>query len=284
MKLFRYLTIMILGAVLYSCQEPMLVTPDDVERGVYVTFDPENTNINSGDIAGTPITGTFDVPADNVASHAINVQRIYDRGESESDFVHVETITEFPYEFSIDGDELAAMFGIPVEETFGNFYQFSCEATGTNGQVASWDNLHNDIVGSPEQLQGFRFRAAVVCPSDPEVIVGTYDAVTTALFPGFDPLVDFAYTVTISTTDEEGFYEISDFSFGTYDHLYGPWYGGGDLPGTIQDVCGIFFYTNTLDPWAETVSGDFTFNADGTITVECVTTFGEEWTTVMTKQ
>ena len=124
MKLFRYITILVLVSLVYSCEEPMLVTPDSVPRGVFVTFEMGNSDINSGDIAGTPITGVFDVPVANVESHEVSVKRIYDQGESESDYVLVTTITDFPYDFSIDGFEIADLFGIPVEETFGNFFSF----------------------------------------------------------------------------------------------------------------------------------------------------------------
>jgi hypothetical protein len=280
----RYLTIAILVALVYSCEKPMLVTLDDLPRGIYVTLDLANSNINSGNVEGTPISGTFDAPAHNVAKHDIYVKRIYDQGASESDYIFLESVTSFPYEFSVSGTELATLFGVDLEEIFGNFFQFNCEATGVNGQLATWDNLDSDLVGSPEQLQGFRFRAAVVCPSDPNVIVGTYTTLASGQFPDFGDFTDFAYEVTITATDEEGFYTISDYSFGTYDFYYGPWYGGGDLPGTIQDVCGVFFITNTLDPWGETVSGDFTFNGDGTITVTGGTSYGETWTAVLTRK
>ena len=287
MRLYRYITLLLLAALVWSCETPMLINPADVERGIYVTFDPTNTNINSEDIEGTPVAGTFDVPANNVASHAISVKRIYDNGASETDFIPLLTITDFPYEFSIDGNELADLFGVPVEETFANFYEFKGEATGLNGQVATYDNLHSDLVGSPEQLQGFKIRAAVVCPSDPNVIVGTYTAVTTSTFPDFaDPVVDLTKTITITATEDEGFYEISDFTFGTYDYFYAAegWCPYGDWAGTIQDVCGNFFLVNTFDPWGETGIGDFTFNGDGTITVVGGTSYGETWTAVLTKQ
>ena len=270
--------------MVYSCEEPMLVTPDSTPRGVYVTFEMENSDINSGDIEGTPITGVFDVPVANVESHAIHVMRIYNQGESESEYVPVATVTEFPHDFSIDGYELADLFGIPVEETFGNFFIFNCEATGTDGSLATYDNLHPDLIGSGEQLQGFRFQGQVICPSDPSVIVGRYATVTSGVFPADPPFEfeGFESEITITTSDEEGFYTISDYSFGTYDWLYGT-DTGGNLPGTVQDVCGQFFIVNTLDPWNETVSGDFTFNADGTITVVGGTTWGEVWTAVLTK-
>lgn len=287
MKLQRYIAIILLAVMAFACETPMLINTDDVEKGIYVTLVLGNTNINSDDIAGTPITGTFGSPSGNVASHDVYVKRIYDDGASESDYVLVETISTFPYDFLIDGNELAALFGVPVEETFANFYQFNCVATGNNGQIADYDNLHNDLIGSAEQLQGFRFRAAVVCPSDPDVIVGTYTSVTDATFPDFaEPVVGLVSTISISATENEGFYDISDFTFGTYDHFYAAvgWCPEGDWPGTIQDVCGKFFLTNTFDPWGEVGFGDFTFNPDGTITVEGGTNYGEVWTAVLTKQ
>ncbi len=185
MRLFKYYIIVVLVALGYSCETPMLINPEDVDRGIFVTFEPGNMNMNSDDIAGTPVTGTFDVRVDNVASHDIYVRRIYDRGESESDLVLLETITSFPYEFSVDGSELAALFGVPLEDIFGNFFEFNCEATGKNGEIATVDNLHPDFLGAPEQLQGFQFQGAVVCPSDPNVIVGTYSTVADGTSPDF---------------------------------------------------------------------------------------------------
>jgi hypothetical protein len=252
MKLMKYLVITILVVLAYSCEEPMLLNPQETPRGIYVTYDAISWNINSEDIEGTPVTGTFDVPANNVASHDVYVKRIYDNGDSESDYLFLETITDFPYDFSVDGNELAALFGVPVEETFANFYHFNCEATGTNGQLATYDDLEGELIAYPAQMQGFRFQAAVVCPSDPDVIVGTYTAVTSSTFPDFaDPVVDLEKTIVISVTDEEGFYSISDFTFGTYDHFYAAvgWCPYGDWEGTIQDVCGKFFMVETFDYW-----------------------------------
>ena len=287
MKLIKYLVISILVVLAYSCAEPMLLNPDETPRGVFVTYDALTWNINSEDIEGTPVTGTFDVPANNVASHDVYVKRIYDNGDSESDYLLLQTITDFPYDFSVDGNELATLFGVPVDETFANFYHFNCEATGTNGQVATFDNLEGELVAYPTQMQGFRFQASVVCPSDPTLIVGTYNTVTTAQFVDFgDPVEGLEHTVTIAESGEEGYYTISSYSFGTYDYFYGTvgWIPPGDWEGTIQDVCGTFFISETLDPWGDTVLGDFTFNEDGTITVVGGNTYGDSWTAVLTKQ
>lgn len=287
MKLMKYLVISILVVLAYSCAEPMLLNPDETPRGIFVTYDALNSSINSEDIEGTPVTGIFDAPADNVASHDVYVKRMYDDGASESEYMHLETITEFPYDFSVDGNELAALFGLPVEEIFANFFTFNCEATGANGQRATYDNLEGELISYPAQRQGFRFQAAVICPSDPTLIVGTYNTVTTAQFVDFgDPVEGIEHTVTISESGEEGYYTISCYSFGTYDYFYGAvgWIPSGDWEGTIRDVCGSFSISNTLDPWGDTVLGDFTFNADGTITVVGGNTYGDTWTAVLTKQ
>ena len=159
MKLMKYLIISILVVLAYSCAEPMLLNPEETPRGIFVSYDPISSNINSEDIEGTPVTGTFDVPADNVASHDVYVKRIYDDGASESEYAFVETITEFPHDFSIDGNELAELFGVPVEETFANSYTFNCEATGFNGQVATFNDLEGELIAYPTQMQGFRFQA-----------------------------------------------------------------------------------------------------------------------------
>ena len=287
MKLMKYLVISILVFLAYSCTEPMLLNPDETPRGIFVTYDAISWNINSEDIEGTPVTGTFDCPASNVASHDVFVKRIYDDGESESEYVFLKSITEFPHDFSVDGNELAALFGVPIEETYANFYTFNCEATGFNGQVATYENLEGELNAYPTQMEGFRFQAAVVCPSDPDVIVGTYTAVTDATFPDFaEPVIGLEKTITIEVSDEDGFYTISDFTFGTYDYFYAAvgWCPYGDWEGTIQDVCGKFFIAETYDYWGETAYGDLTFNEDGTITIVGGTLYGEVWTAVLTKQ
>ena len=127
----------------------------------------------------------------------------------------------------------------------------------------------------------------MVCPSDPNVIVGTYSSVSDGTFIDFpgEPVSGFEHTITISATEEEGFYSISCFSFGLYDYFFGTagWIPAGDWEGTVQDVCGTFFITNTFDIWGDTIRGEFTFNDDGTITVVGGNTYGDTWTAVLTK-
>jgi hypothetical protein len=69
--------------------------------------------------------------------------------------------------------------------------------------------------------------------------------------------------------------------------LYFNWYAiygiTGDAPGTIQDVCGSYSYINTFDPFGATVDATVTLNNDGTISIAAINTWGDTWTTVLTK-
>ncbi|OFX39322.1 MAG: hypothetical protein A2W95_16940 [Bacteroidetes bacterium GWA2_40_14] len=284
MKLIKYIVIAS-TVFIYSCrdEDKLNLNIDDIPKGVYVTFEASSTNISSDDLENTSISGIFKAPANNVKQHEIYVKRIYNSGADESAYLFLESITKFPTEWSVDATALSNLFDVEVEELFGNFFEFNCFALGFNNDTASYNNLDDDLKTSPEQLQGFNFTGAIVCPSDPSIIIGTYQSVCSGNFPDFGDFSDLTHTVTIFETETDGVYEISDFSFGAYNNFYGEWYGGGDLPGTINDVCGVFFISNTLDPWGEVVSGNFTFNSDNTITVTGGTTYGEVWTAILTK-
>ena len=287
MKYLKY-TLIILVFFACSCEKKMLLTRDDVPKGIYVTLEMENSNINSEDIDNTPIRGTFNAPSGNVSTHDINVRRIYNAAEDTSEYLFLESINSFPTDWSVNGNELAAIFGVPLEEIFGNFFEFDCEATGTNGETASYENLDDDIVGSAEQLQGFRFTGAVVCPSDPSLIVGTYDCITSGVSTdGGTPTpiaIDIEHVVTISETDREGYYEISDFSIGCYFYWYEVYGIAGDLPGTIQDVCGVYNYVETVGPWGAPQWASVIIHGDGTISIDGVNGWGDTWTSELTKR
>lgn len=283
MKYLKYILI-ILVFFTYSCEKKMLITRADVPLGIMVTIDIDNDEIDADNIQGTPFTCTFDAPGLNVAKHDIYARRIYNAAADTTEYVFIEAVTSFPSDWSIDGIALAAVFGVSVEDAYGDRYEFDCEASDKSGASASYENLDSDIVGSSGQKQGFRFSYAYVCPSDPSLIVGTYSSLASGSFPDFGEYTDIPSEVTISETDEEGRYEISDFSFGTYDVYYGPYYIEKlDCTGTIADVCGIYFIDDTQDFWNEAVYGDVTLNGDGTITVVGGTSYGEEWTAILTK-
>jgi hypothetical protein len=284
MKYLKY-TLIILVFFTCSCEKKMLITRADVPLGIMVTIDIDNDVIDAADIPGTPFTCTFNAPGLNVSKHDIYARRIYNAAADTTDYILVDAVTSFPSDWSVDGVALATAFGVPLDDAYGDRYEFECEATDKSGSTASYENLDSDIVGSTGQMQGFRFSYAYVCPSDPSLIVGTYTSLASGSFPDFGEYTDIPSEVTIIETDEEGFYELSDFSFGTYDVYYGPYYTEKlDCTGTIQDACGIYFIVDTDDYWGETVYGDVKLNANGTITVVGGTSYGEEWTATLTKK
>jgi len=287
MKYLKY-TLIFLVFFACSCETKMLLTRDDVPRGIYVTLEMENNVIDAADIAGTPITGTFDAPSSNVTSHDITVRRIYNAGGDTSDYIFLESITDFPTDWVVSGDDLANVFGISMDDAYGDFYEFECEATGSDGQIASYENLHDDIIGSAEQLQGFRFTAMYECPSDASLIIGTYDCISNGVSTDGDTptpvAVDLEHVVTISETDREGFYEISDFSGGCYFYWYEVFGITGDIPGTIQDICGVYQYVETTGPFGAPQWASVLINGDGTIFIDGINGWGDTWTMDMTIQ
>jgi hypothetical protein len=288
MKYLKYILIF-LAFVSFSCEkEGMLLTRDDIPNGVYVTLEIDNNVIDAADLAGSPVSGTFDAPSGNVASHAISVRRIFNAGSDTSDYLLLETITEFPTEWVLTANELADAFGISMDDAYGDYYEFECEATGTDGSVATFQNLDADITGSSGQLQGFRFTAMYVCPSDPSLIVGTYDCVSNGVSTDGDTptpvAVDLQYVVTISETDREGYYEISDFSGGCYIYWYEVYGIDFETPGIIQDICGVYQYVETIGPFGAPQWASVIVHGDGTISIDGSNGWGDTWQMELTKQ
>ena len=287
MKYLKY-TLIILVFFACSCEKKMLLTRADVPQGIYVTLEMENNVIDAGDIANTPLTGRFDAPSANVASHDLTVRRIFNAGGDTSDYIFLESITAFPTDWSVTGNELAAAFGVSMEDAYGDMYEFDCEATGKDGETATYANLDDDIIGSAEQLQGFRFTGMYECPSDPSLIVGTYDCITQGVSTDGDTptpvAVDLAHVVTISETDREGYYEITDFSIGCYFYWYDVYGITGDLPGTIQDICGVYQYVETVGPFGAPQWASVIIHGDGTISIDGINGWGDTWISELTKQ
>ncbi len=287
----KYIKYIIATAILFtfSCrdEDKLTLNIDDVPHGIFVTFVMESATINSSDLGNTNISGVFDAPSGNVAKHNIYVKRSYNSGADETDYLLLESISGFPVQWNVTAQELATLFGVDVDQIFGNFFEFDCQAIGTNGDTATYDNLSNNIKLSPEQLQGFQFSGAVVCPSDPALIIGSYSSLSSgeSIDPDAtnNPSVDFAYTITIAETEVNGEYTISDFSGGLYLNWYAIYGIAGDVPGTIQDVCGSYSYINTFDPFGATVNATVTLNDDGTILIDAINTWGDTWTSTLTK-
>jgi hypothetical protein len=149
----------------------------------------------------------------------------------------------------------------------GDYWTLSYKMTLSDGRVMN--------IGSTTNI-------AFSCPSD---IGGTYDASTVGGGGGGFPAVPGAWwdgigVVTLTESDVEGVYEISEIS-GEFYNLY---WGGDPELGTFRDVCGNYSIDSKTDQWGDTYTAVVTNNGDGTITIVWENTYGDFGTTTLTPQ
>lgn len=136
-----------------------------------------------------------------------------------------------------------------------------------------------------------RDRDAIILPfSCISDLAGTYSSVTSGSSTDdcckANPIVDFSGTVTL-TKLSDGKYQLNDFSAG----LYFEWYqvygitGVNDTPGKIQDVCGNLTFFDTTEPFSTPITGSGTVSQDGkSISYTWANGYGDTGTVVLTKQ
>jgi hypothetical protein len=126
----------------------------------------------------------------------------------------------------------------------------------------------------------------VVCESN---LAGTYSTVTsgtsTDAGANTNPVTELHSQVILRTTDIPGEYEISDASAGIYNAWYqGLYYSDTQvLPGILKDACGSISIKEFQSPFdGDGISSSSGFVDSGSITVNVVNLYGDEWTIVMT--
>ena len=161
--------------VLMSCEDddknPLFVDKNPDNFGVFVTIEQQTLVI---DFTNPESTYDFTImaPADNVTEYRLRVART--SGETVSDTVLVESATTFPANFSVSAADLANALSISTEDLSpGDKFDFISEATGINGEVASFANLTGDATG-PGMFQGFNHTTFLSCPFVASDAVGSY--------------------------------------------------------------------------------------------------------------
>jgi hypothetical protein len=187
----------------------------------------------------------------------------------------LSTYTSFPATVKITAsDALAGLTGITLDSLkLGDSFLFEIVAEANNG-VKSRSNIYVDC--------------SVACESD---LTGTYDVIANGestdsdVTPDENPAVNYVSEVTLTETDNNGIYIISDLSGGLYPLWYDI-YGltPTDCPGTIQDICGSLSYVNTYEPFGSPIEGTGSVDpATGIITIEgTATAWGDTWVLVLT--
>jgi hypothetical protein len=185
------------------------------------------------------------------------------------------TYTSFPATVKITASE--AIEGLPdvtlASLALGDNFLFEIVAEATNGVKSRSNILVN---------------ASVACESD---LTGTYSVLANGSStdpgptPDENPAVNYESEVTLTETDVNGIYTISDFSGGLYPLWY-DMYGltAEECEGTIQDICGSLSYYNCFEPYGSPVEGTGTIDpVTGVITLEgTATAWGDTWTLVLT--
>lgn len=178
MKFYKYITGLIITGLLFtsSCKDTstLVINPDDVPNGVFVYVDIETPVINITDLAGSSFQATVTAPSENVSSYDMSVCWV--SGGVASDTVVLKSYTSFPASVSVNASELATALGVTINQFLaGDAFNIISSVTGSNGKVATIDNLDQDAAGNPGQRQGFNYTIFISCPFVAADAAGTYE-------------------------------------------------------------------------------------------------------------
>lgn len=253
----------ILAAVLFaSCDKNDIVTYDGPAIASFTGGKSVNAFVKDGE------DGSFQIEVG--VTSVSNVDRTYN-------VVVDPSSTATPDQYTIESTVV-----IPANEYLGyvtvtpNF-----ENASTTGSTLVL-NLQSDGSGEVGFQDTFTANIFKQCDSD---LAGTYSVLTSGQSTdgaAAAPVVDLAYTVTLTKTGEIT-YSVSDIFAGIYIDWYCAPYGYCvETKQTITDVCGKISGTFT-EPYGTTAVVTGTDNGDGTLTISFSNGYGDTATSVYTK-
>jgi hypothetical protein len=270
-KIFRYFSIFVLLIIAASCFKTEDEQMQSFKEGaVLATVTPINTVYIVTDLENSYASFAFDTVEGNFSEIIVNANH---RRLNKSGII--KTYTAIPEgEIKYSASEIATALGLTLDSLEStDEIVFSISIKSTDGIEAS--------------SSGSSFKTIVACPSD---LAGTYSCVasgsSTDTGPTSDenPISGFAHVVTLTALNAYQ-YEISDFSGGLYFLWYDIYGIEGDLPGTIQDICGTISYTNTVEPFGTDVTGSGSVDpATGVIKLGGSNGYGDTWNLTLTPQ
>lgn len=242
-------------------------TPD-FQEGVM----PQITEVNQGFYNLLDLENAFvDFSVEAVGSANVEKVNIYQRFNGGAP-VLLTSVNSLPADINIDLSEAAQTAQVnPGDLVPGNSFVYTFEIETTDGRTLS---------------SGTTVKADAACPS--AIAEGTYAAVSggtsTDGCPNPNPVVDLDYTVEITALGA-GRYEISDFSAGVYQAMYGTCYGYTFETGaTIVDVCNELSFSLT-EAFGCDVVGSGSYDPEtGNITYSWSNCFGDTGEVVLTPQ
>ena len=182
---------MLSSSLFISCEDdekdPFIIEEQIENFAPYVRIVVSTPVVDATLLDGVVYSGVLDDPADNVASWDVQIRKI--RGADTIPYAPLATITSFPADFDLTGQDIADALGIPVSEIQpGDNIEFNAVSTGTDGGTLEFADLGPDLFGQPEQRQAYFFNAFVACPFIQDDIVGTYDVTQNRFSDVFAPL------------------------------------------------------------------------------------------------
>ena len=230
---------------------------------------------------GTTSTGFILGVAGDLAASSVDLFVQFKRGmpidTTYTDPILLKNVTSLPSDNVWTAEELAVAVGVDVN-TLEPLDRFLITFTTNAADGEKYPSEDSYVID-------------VSCSSS---IQGTYTAVSSGQSTDDccpDPAVDVeSATITISTTDTEGVYKISDFSGGLWNHWYGPDggnYGANDNnEGEIKDVCNTITFQETTELFGSPISGSGTYDPDAqTITIDWTAdSWGDVGTSVFSKK
>jgi hypothetical protein len=264
----KYLSFLLVSGLMFGCfpDEDELTHPYRTGTTIPVITEVNSSFFDSFDFDNAFIEFTVDVDED--IAESVTIEMTYEGQTTE-----LGTYTEFPAVVRVSASEaVAGLSNVNLNDLeIGDMFRFEVIVNSANGLSSRSNVLLN---------------AAVACRSD---LAGTYSASTSGQStdggppPSVNPISNYAHQVTLTETDVNGVYTISDFSGGLYNLWYAMYGATGNFPGTIQDVCNSVSFINTTEPFGTAVTGSGSVDPEtGVITLSGTNGYGDTWTMVLT--
>lgn len=177
MKKLILLPLVLLAFVSFTSCEQESLDPLPVKvAGNYVTIDAYNTSMDFTQIDNTAFRGMLRTPGNNIVRYELYVRRKTPNGVNTSNFVHLQTITSFPYEFNITPAQIADALDVDLSTLeAGDTYRFLGYSYDAAGHETSFLNLSAVVRTTPTMKQGYKFSANLVSVINPENPFPLYD-------------------------------------------------------------------------------------------------------------
>lgn len=158
----------ILGLSLFSfssCEKDDSLDPRPVlVDGNFMRLDITSRKINFDDLSNSYFGGILTNPGGKTVEYNLSVRRTDTDTNLSGEFVHLKTITTFPYELRITAQEIADKVGLPLSGLkSGDVIRFVGEAKDSQGRITNFYNLSPTIQSNQAfYKEAFRFGTYIV--------------------------------------------------------------------------------------------------------------------------